>query len=30
MSNEEVEKVMEDFMNRLFVNPDLLEDEKLN
>lgn len=30
MSNDEVEKVMEDFMNRLFVNPDLLEDHKLN
>lgn len=30
MSNEEVEKVMEDFMNKLFVNPNLLEDEKLN
>jgi len=30
MSNEEVEKVMEDFMNKVFVNPNLLEDEKLN
>ena len=30
MSNDEVEKVMEDFMNKVFVNPNLLEDEKLN
>ena len=30
MSNDEVEKVMEDFMNKLFVSPALLEDEKLN
>lgn len=30
MSNDEVEKVMEDFMNKLFVSPNLLEDEKLN
>lgn len=30
MSNDEVEKVMENFMNKLFVSPNLLEDEKLN
>jgi hypothetical protein len=30
MSNDEVEKVMENFMNKLFVSPNLLEDENLN
>lgn len=30
MSNDEVETVMENFMNKLFVSPNLLEDENLN
>jgi hypothetical protein len=30
MSNDEVEKVMENFMNKLFVQSNLLEDENLN
>lgn len=30
MTNDEVEKVMENFMNKLFVSPNLLEDENLN
>ena len=30
MSGYEVENIMENFMNKLFMSPNLLEDEKLN